>query len=362
MKDILDDVAPWLAQGERPAVATVVGVYRSAPRPPGAKMAVSERGAIAGAVSGGCVEGAVVEVAEQVLRDGVPRLEHFGYADEVAWDAGLPCGGEIDVWVEPWGHDRLGELARAGERAARVSVLGAGAPRALLVRADGAVEGTLGEDALDAAAVGAAEELMWVERSERRRVAGTDVFVDVVAPPPRLVVVGAVDFAAAVCAIARAAGFRCFVVDPRSRFATPERFPDAERVVAGWPQDAFAQLGGLDPATSVAVLTHDPKLDDAALLAALRSDAGYVGAMGSRKAQAVRRERLLDAGLGEDELARLSAPIGLDLGAVSAGETALSIVAEIVALRHGRGGGRLVHARGRIHDIGEGVRAGVRER
>ena len=352
MKDILDDVTPWLERGERAAVATVVGVHRSAPRPPGAKMAVSERGTIAGAVSGGCVEGAVVEVAEQVLRDGRPRLEHFGYADEVAWDVGLPCGGEIDVWVEPWGHDRLGELSRAGERAARVSVLGDAAPRALVVRADGAVEGSLGDAALDAGAVAVAEELMWAERSERREVAGTSVFVDVVAPPPRLVVVGAVDFAAAVCAVARAAGFRCFVVDPRARFATPERFPDAEQVLAAWPQEAFAQLGGLDPATSVAVLTHDPKLDDAALLLALRSDAGYIGAMGSRRAQAARRERLLAAGVDDADLVRVCAPIGLDLGGLTAEETALSIMAEVVAMRHGREGGRLAHASGRIHEVG----------
>lgn len=357
MNDILDDVAGFRARGERVAVATVVGVYRSAPRPPGAKMAVSEAGAISGAVSGGCVESAVVELAEEVLRTGRPRLEHFGYADEEAWEVGLPCGGEIDVWVEPWGHDALAALAEAGGRGARVIRLdGAGA--GLLVRADGAVEGSLGPGGLDAEAVAAAEELMWAERSARRVLAGdVEVFVDVVHPPPRLVVVGAVDFAASVCEIARAAGFRAFVVDPRGRFATPERFPAAEEVVVAWPADGFARLGGLDRATAVAVLTHDPKLDDDALVAALRSPAGYVGAMGSRKAQAVRRERLLAAGLGEEEIARLRAPIGLDLGAVSAGETALSIVAEIVAERHGRQGGPLATATGRIHDLGDGARA-----
>jgi xanthine dehydrogenase accessory factor len=219
------------------------------------------------------------------------------------------------------------------------------------VRADGAVEGSLGSAELDRAAVAAAEELMWAERSERRTVGDVTLFVDVVHPPPRLVVVGAVDFAASVCELARAAGLRPFVIDPRARFATPERFPHAEEVVVAWPSDGFARLGGLDRATAVAVLTHDPKLDDDALVAALRSDAGYVGAMGSRKAQAVRRERLLALGLGEAELARLSAPIGLDLGATSAAETALSIVAEVVAHRHGRAGGRLAHAKGRIHEV-----------
>lgn len=361
MRDIIDAVSPWLGAGERVAVATVIAVHRSAPRPPGAKMAVSESGAIAGAVSGGCVEGAVVEVAEQVLRDGIPRTRHFGFADEVAWDVGLPCGGEIDVYVEGWDHDRMAAAARVGRRAARVTVLDA-SRRALVVDADGASEGSLGDADLDAEAAIAARELLWAERSERRALTKAEVFIDVVAPPPRLVVVGAVDFAAAVCSVARAAGFRCFVVDPRSRFATVERFPDAERVIAGWPEDAFEQLGGLDPATSVAVLTHDPKLDDAALLAALGSKAGYVGAMGSRAAQAVRRARLEASGMSEEALDRLAAPIGLDLGAMTAEETALSIVAEIVALRHGRVGGRLVRATGRIHDVGEGVRAGVGSR
>ena len=350
MKDIVDDVHAWSERGERAAVATVIEVYRSAPRPPGAKMAVSEGGAISGAVSGGCVESAVVDVAERVLRGEGPRLEHFGYADEEAWDVGLPCGGEIDVWVEPWGHDRLAALARAGERAAQVTRLDASAAR-ILVRADGATEGSLGSEALDREAVAAAEELMWAERSERRTIGDVTLFVDVVHPPPRLLVVGAVDFAASVCEIARAAGLRPFVIDPRERFATSERFPAAEAVVVAWPSEGFARLGGLDRATAVAVLTHDPKLDDEALLAALRSDAGYVGAMGSRKAQAVRRERLLAAGLSDAELARLSAPIGLDLGPTSAEETALSIVAEVVALRHGRTGGRLAHAKGRIHEV-----------
>ena len=351
MRDIADPVRSWIDRGDRVAVATVVDVYRSAPRPPGAKMAVAQSGEIAGAVSGGCVEGAVADVAEQVLADGVPRLRHFGYADELAWDVGLPCGGEIDVWVEPWAHNRLSESWRAGERAAQVTRLEPGARRHLVVLEGGGVEGSLGGEALERTAVAAARELMWLERSERRRLDDVDVFVDVVAPPPRLIVVGAVDFAAAVCSVARATGFRCFVVDPRSRFATPARFPDAEQVLEAWPQEGFARLGGLDRATSVAVLTHDPKLDDAALLAALRSEAGYVGAMGSRNAQAVRRQRLLGAGLTPKELSRLSAPIGLDLGGLTAEETALSIVAEIVAMRHGRGGGRLVGATGRIHDL-----------
>lgn len=249
-----------------------------------------------------------------------------------------------------------GEFARiAAEdgRAALVTVIaGADVGAKLLVRADGSREGGLGDPELDRAAVAAAEELLWAERSETREVGETSLFVDVIAPAPRLVVFGAVDYAAALCRLARAAGWRPFVCDPRSQFATPERFPDAEQVIAAWPEEAFARAGGIDRATYVAVLTHDPKLDDAALSIALRSEAPYVGAMGSRRAQAHRRERLLAAGLDEELLERIAAPIGLDLGAVSAEETALSIMAEVVAVRNGRDGGRLSNAAGRIHEVG----------
>lgn len=249
-----------------------------------------------------------------------------------------------------------GEFARiAAEdgRAALVTVIaGADVGAKLLVRADGSREGGLGDPELDSAAVAAAEELLWAEHSETREVGETTLFVDVIAPAPRLVIFGAVDYAAALCRLARAAGWRPFVCDPRSQFATPERFPDAEQVIAAWPEEAFARAGGIDRATYVAVLTHDPKLDDAALSIALRSEAPYVGAMGSRRAQAHRRERLLAAGLDEELLERIAAPIGLDLGAVSPEETALSIMAEVVAVRNGRDGGRLSNAAGRIHEVG----------
>jgi xanthine dehydrogenase accessory factor len=244
------------------------------------------------------------------------------------------------------------EIAQTGGRAAMVTVV-AGDPDVLgsklLVRADGEASGTLGSPERDAQAVALGEELMWAERSELRG----DLFVDVVAPPPRLIVFGAVDFAAALCRMASAAGWRPFVVDPRGRFATRERFPDAEDVVVAWPEKAFAQLGGIDRATYIAVLTHDPKLDDAALTAALASDAPYIGAMGSRRAQEKRRERLLALGIAEEQLARIAAPIGLDLGGLTAEETALSIMAEVVAVRNGREGGRLSAAgAGRIHEVG----------
>jgi xanthine dehydrogenase accessory factor len=249
-----------------------------------------------------------------------------------------------------------GEFARIAAddgRAALVTVVEGDEPGAkLLVRVDGTTDGGLGDAALERIAVEAADELMWAERSELRRVDETSLFIDVTAPAPRLVIFGAVDYAAALCRLARAAGWRPFVCDPRSQFATRERFPEAENVIAAWPEDALRSLGGIDRATYIAVLTHDPKLDDAALTLALRSDAPYVGAMGSRRAQAQRRERLLASGMDEDLLDRVAAPIGLDLGAVTPEETALSIMAEVVAVRNGREGGRLSRMSGRIHEVG----------
>jgi xanthine dehydrogenase accessory factor len=329
-------------------VATVLAARRSAPRPPGAKLAVNADGRIAGGVSGGCVEGAVVEVAHQILEGAPPALQHYGIADADAWEVGLPCGGEIDVWVQEYQPGRFAEVARTGGRAVEVTAVAGASPGAkLVVEADGGRSGSLGSPELDDEAARVAGELLWGEECELRGA----LFFDVTAPAPRLIVFGAVDIARFLCTLARTAGFQPYVVDPRARFASPERFPDAEQVLAAWPDEAFTALGGIDPATSIVVLTHDPKLDDAALEIALRSPARFVGAMGSRRAQERRRERLLAMGLGEDELARLAAPLGLDLGGITAGETALSVLAEVVAARHGHSGGRLSVAQGRIHEV-----------
>ena len=257
-------------------------------------------------------------------------------------------------------QSRFADVEREHGRAALVTVVAAepGAPAAvgakLLVLAGGDSEGSLGDPGLDARAREHAEELMWAERAELREHDGVSLFIDFAAPPPRLILFGAVDFAASLCRMARAAGWHPYVVDPRSRFATNERFPDAEEIVVGWPREAFDRLG-IDRATYIAILTHDPKLDDAALEIALAAEPAYIGAMGSRRAQAKRRERLLAAGVPESELARIAAPIGLDLGGLTAEETALSVMAEVVAVRNGRDGGRLSNASGRIHDVGEGV-------
>jgi len=248
-----------------------------------------------------------------------------------------------------------GEFARIAAddgRAALVSVVAGGQSGAkLLVQTDGTTSGGLGDAELDREAIAAAEELMWAERSELREVGAVSLFVDVTAPAPRLVVFGAVDYAAALCRLARAAAWLPYVCDPRSQFATPARFPEAEEVIAAWPEEAFARIGGIDRATYIAVLTHDPKLDDAALEIALRSEAPYIGAMGSRRAQAKRRERLNALGVTDEEQARIAAPIGLDLGGLTSEETALSIMAEVVAARHGRAGGMLSASGGRIHEV-----------
>lgn len=253
-------------------------------------------------------------------------------------------------------QSQFADYARAGGRAVCVTVLRPGQTKAvlaskLLVDGDGQPAGTLGDSDLDSFARTEAERILWEERAETKDYGDALLFFDVCAPPPRLVVFGAVDFAAQLCRLARACGWRPYVVDPRARFATYERFPDAEEVVVAWPQQAFEQIGAIDPATYIAVLTHDPKLDDAALSIALRSNAAYVGAMGSRNAQAARRERLAAAGFEAAELDRVAAPIGLDLGALTAEETALSIMAEVVALRNGRSGGRLSKRSGRIHEV-----------
>jgi xanthine dehydrogenase accessory factor len=352
MQEVLSELGLWRERGDRIALATVIAVQRSAPRPPGAKMAVNDRGEIAGSVSGGCVEGAVAEIADGVLKGDPPQLLHFGIADSDAWDVGLPCGGEIDVWVQAYDSGphppRYEDIARSGGRAAEVTVLEGAAPGAkLLVEPDGVHSGSLGSPELDDEALRIADELLWAETSERR----DSLFVDVVGPPPRLLVFGAVDIAASLCSVARVCGWRPYVIDPRARFATPDRFPDAVEVIAAWPDKAVAKLGGIDPATSIVVLTHDPKLDDASLLLALHSPARFVGAMGSRRAQAKRRERLVELGVSDEEMARISAPVGLDLGAIAREETALSIMSEIVAARHGRDGGRLAERKGRIHEV-----------
>jgi xanthine dehydrogenase accessory factor len=315
-------------------MARVVATRRSAPRPVGSKLIVSERGELAGSVSGGCVESEVVEAAREVLAGGEPRLLTYGISDDLALSVGLPCGGEIDVWVDepdPQLLAELSEIARDERRAVFFVDLDDGTER-LVLDGDNDV----------------ADGLIRTGHSKVVELHGRRVFADVFGPPPRLLVYGAVDTADALCAAARAIGWHTIVADARGRFATPERLPNADEILVAWPEETLAQVQP-DHATAIVVLTHDDKFDVPMLVGALESDAFYVGALGSRKNQERRRERLLDAGVDESALERIAGPAGLDIGAHSPAETAVSILAEIMAVRAGRDGGRLKESTGRIH-------------
>ncbi len=303
-------------------VATVVATRRSAPRPVGSKLIVRENDSLEGSVSGGCVESDVVVAAQEVRETGVSRLVTYGITDDMAFGVGLPCGGEIDVFVEPLGDD--------ADSAVVLTV----------IRGDG-----VGEKLDDAEL---AEAAMRRGRSHVIEVGERTVFADVHAPPPRLFVYGAVDTAEALCAAAKILGWTTIVADARARFATPERMPHADELLVLWPDEAFAQVKP-DLGTAIVVLTHDDKFDLPALQAALASGAFYVGALGSRKNQARRNDLLREAGASDEDIERISGPSGLDIGADSPAETAVSMLAEILAVRAGRAGGRLKEAETRIH-------------
>jgi xanthine dehydrogenase accessory factor len=323
VREVSGQISAWRARGDRVALATVVATKRSAPRPVGAKLAVSERGELFGSVSGGCVESDVALQAAEVIASGEPRLVTYGISDEQAWEIGLPCGGKIDVFLE-----RLeGELPDPETRGVVLTVLrGRRAGERALAPPDAIEPGPSRVLELD----------------------GETVFAEVLGPPPRLIVVGATDTAEALCRAARGLGWGTVVVDPRPALATRERLPSPDELVVGWPDDALERLEP-DGDAAVVVLTHEERLDVPALTAALASEAFYVGAIGSRRTQAKRRERLLEAGVAEAELERLSGPAGLDLGADTPAETAVSILAEVLAVRAGRSGGRLRDRGGRIH-------------
>jgi xanthine dehydrogenase accessory factor len=322
-------------------VATVVATRKSSPRPVGSKLIITEDGRLEGSVSGGCVESDVFVAAQEVMETGVPRLLTYGITDDMALNVGLPCGGEIDVFVEPL-RDRRG--AESAERAVHFTVIeGEPLGAKLSVREDGATEGDGPRD-LAELATGA------LRRGRSHTIAedGRIVFADVVGPPPRLFVYGAVDTAESLCAAAKLLGWSTVVADARARFATHERIPSADELLVAWPEDALAQQPP-DTATAIFVLTHDDKFDLPMLQAAVKSDAFYIGALGSRRNQERRRELLREAGLTEEELERISGPSGLDIGADSPSETAISMLAEALAVRAGRRGGRLRDSPHRIH-------------
>ncbi len=347
MRGIAADLERWREEGRSVALATVVATRRSAPRPVGSKLGVTDAGELAGSVSGGCVENEVYGVAREVLAGGEPRLLTYGIADDEALSVGLPCGGEIDVYVDAPGPELVRRALEALEQEQHAVlftvVAGESLGDHLLVLDDGT---KLGEGPPELASL--AHELIRGGRSRLLELEGRTVFADVLGPPPRLLVFGAVDTAEALCRAAKALGWQTTVADARGKFATPERLPSADEVIVAWPEEVLAQVGP-DHATAVVVLTHDDRFDVPALTGALATEAFYIGALGSRRNQERRRERLLDAGVAEEELDRIAGPCGLDVGASTPEETALSILAEILAVRAGRSGGRLKEAGGRIH-------------
>jgi xanthine dehydrogenase accessory factor len=344
MRDVIPAIDRWLAEGQRVALATVVQTWGSSPRPVGAKMAISADGNMAGSVSGGCVEGAVVEAARQVLDENQPRLLHFGVADETAWEVGLACGGTVEVFVRPLNaqhYEPLREHLLAERTFISATRMNGGSDVVGHVLGRNAAGETFGDQDDPALQTALAEAQVWIDRgaSARHSLAlqdepqAADLFIDVLLPPASLVMIGGVHIAVALTAMARALGYRSVVVDPRRAFANPERLPDADLILNTWPDQAFDDLD-LNENSAVAALTHDPKIDDPALQRALKSPAFYIGALGSNKTQARRRARLLAAGLSEQDLARLHGPIGLDLGGRSPAEIALAILAEVVAVRN----------------------------
>ncbi len=336
MKDVLNDIEQWRADGVPIALATVVQTWGSAPRQAGAKMALTPDGRITGSVSGGCVEGAVFEAGLEALAQQRPRLLHFGVADETAWDVGLACGGTIEVFVEALDtavYPFMRDLIRRDEAGAAITIIRGPEGtlgRKLAVSRAGRRAGTLGDVSLDEQATAVAQLA-----THPHRVQLTDdveLFLDVVRPAPRLVMVGGVHIAVALTRLAKTLGYHTTVVDPRRAFGSAARFPHVDELIQAWPDEAFAQVA-LTEETAVALLTHDPKIDDPALKIILEKPVFYVGALGSRKTHAKRIERLRGYGLSAAQIARIHGPIGLDIGANTPEELALSILAQIVKSR-----------------------------
>ncbi len=345
MYEVLSDIQHWLSANETVVLATVVSTWGSAPRGVGAKMALTPDGKLSGSVSGGCVEGAVFDAGIQAVRSGKPQLLHFGVSDETAFTVGLACGGNIEVFVKPLDVAFFRFVQAEIEKGAPLAVitiiqgpsdyLG----RELLLSSSGTVQGELGYE-LDEPGRQAGQ--IALEKGQPgsvpvRLASGEEfrLFVDVISPPPTLVMVGGVHIAIALASLAKTLGFHTVVIDPRRAFGNQERFSHADRLIQAWPQEAFGRIT-LTRSTAVAMLTHDPKIDDPALMIVLDSPVFYVGALGSRNTHAKRLRRLEEQGVSAEKLARLYAPIGLDLGGRTPEEIALSIMAEIVAVSHGR--------------------------
>ena len=339
MREVTADIDRWLANDESVALATVLQTWGSSPRQVGAKLALTARGEVSGSVSGGCVEGAVIEAGFGVIRTGKPQLLHFGVANDTAWEVGLACGGSIDVFVQRLDRTIYEAIRPAlGDDRSSVIVTVIRGPidllgRSILVHEAGDVIGTVGAE-VDRAAIEAAHDVLCAGQSQRKALSDSiELFFDVIAPAPEVIAVGGVHIAIALTQLAKVMGYRTTVVDPRGVFGTDARFPHIDRLIQVWPDEGLAQIK-LSCLSAVAVLTHDPKLDDPALKIVLPGEAFYVGALGSPVTNAQRRERLLAAGMRVQDLDRLYSPIGLEIGSKSPEEIALAIMAQIVACRN----------------------------
>ena len=348
MREVIATLDSWAAKVPAVALATVVRTAGSTPRPAGARLAVAPDGRMVGSVSGGCLEADVVEEALRTLAgEAPPRVLHYGIADELGWSVGLACGGEVDVLVErlEWTDaDPVVAALRAAVAQDRAVALctgieGASLGARVLLGEDGVAgdPSSLGGDVALAEAVG---RRLVSGLSGVDQLAGRAVFVQPLVPPPKLVIVGAVDSGSVLAQLAKPLGYQVIVIDPRERFCTGERFPHADQLLVEWPDRALAKIT-LGPRDAAVCLAHDPKFDDPTLLALITGRAGYIGAIGSRQTQASRRERLAATGATATDLARIHGPVGLDLGATTPAEVALAILAELVGARYGRGGGQL---------------------
>ncbi len=326
--DVLGQAADWLSKGKKVALATVIGTWGSSPRPVGSQLAVDDAGAFVGSVSGGCIEGAVVGEALNTIADGENRNLEFGVTNEQAWEVGLACGGDVHVLVEP--ADNLDTLKRLEDEKPIATVTDLATGKKSFVTPAG-VSGDLD---LSEEMTGNARNAL---RDDRSRIFEDDdnaYFVNIFNPPLRMAIIGAVHISQALVPMAAMAGFDVTVIDPRGSFATEARFPDVT-ISEDWPDDAMVEFAP-DSRTAVVTLTHDPKLDDPALEVALKSDAFYIGCLGSKRTHASRLERLTELGFAEGDFARINGPVGLDLGATSPAEIAISILGEIVAAKHGK--------------------------
>jgi len=341
MRGIIYDVERYFSEGKKVALATVIQTWNSSPRGVGARMAMTPEGNISGSVSGGCVEGAVYQAGLKTLKTGRPQLLHFGVADETAWEVGLACGGSIDVFVEPLDHSEFQSIWACIKEDKPIAL--AKVVRGpenfvgqLLMVCDSTIvynklEGKLRKKTFDAALQCLSEGKPQQLDLELVGEEHVRLFIDVVLPSPTLVIVGGVHIAVALSSIAKVLGYRTILIDPRAAFGNLDRFPTVDKLIQKWPKEAFSQLK-LDNNTAVAVLTHDPKIDDPALMIALSSRAFYIGVLGSHTTQVRRRQRLLETGVNGELLNRLHGPIGLDIGGATPEEIALAIMAEIVAV------------------------------